>query len=328
MPSANSSVGSLDQSFRFRKPERRNGPARCQQPSAPDGIAPKPPQPKSAFTQFREHLWRQFRAHWKTIIPIAALAVGVSGWFVSGWFKYYLDHRYDFIDGMITTNLGARGGIKDTLAGVQQTVTKTDATLTTLAPFINDVVQHQFESASKLPVATLQERLPAVQHLVSLARDQKIAVNSEVVRTLSRNLLTVASTNQTHSSQIVSDQMLGYYTTLVPFSDADYIINEATDKNTECLSATGASGVLMMHMLFQHCTQHLDSILGPEAVSRHVIFHNLAFRDARIIYSGGPLKLDSVYFVNCTFELQSGKSGRKLAETLLAESPIRHLDLP
>ena len=39
MPCANSSVGPSDQSFHFRRPERRNGLARCQQLSALDDIS-------------------------------------------------------------------------------------------------------------------------------------------------------------------------------------------------------------------------------------------------------------------------------------------------
>jgi hypothetical protein len=66
------------------------------------------------------------------------------------------------------------------------------------------------------------------------------------------------------------------------------------------------------------CKQHLDSLFGPEAARHHLIFSSIVFENARIICNRGPLKLDGVYFINCTFELQNNEPSKKLVETLLA----------
>ncbi len=148
----------------------------------------KPPKPKSAFVQFRDHLWQKIKTHKGMIIFIVTISVAVGGWFVSGWFKYHLDHRYDFIDGMITKNLGAPGGAKETLANVQQTVNRIDSTLTTLQPFIHDVILHQFENASNLPIATFRERLPALKNLLSVANNQKVKIDPKIVNQMGGKL--------------------------------------------------------------------------------------------------------------------------------------------
>ena len=156
-----------------------------------EALGLKPPKPKSAFAQYREHLKQQIKTHWKTALSVIAIVVAVSGWFIGGWFKYYLDHRYDFIDGMITANLNTKGGVKDTLVNIQQTVIRMEATLNVLQPYIHDMVQHQFENVSKLPSATLQQRLPAIQHLLAIAKDQGIKADAPSLDALGRNLSTV-----------------------------------------------------------------------------------------------------------------------------------------
>ena len=79
--------------------------------------------------------------------------------------------------------------------------------------------------------------------------------------------------------------------------------------------------------MYTHCTQHLDPLLGPVAVKNSLIFNGVIFKDVRVIYSGGPLKLDGVYFVDCTFELQPSDKSKVLAETLLASNAVT-LHLP
>jgi len=76
------------------------------------------------------------------------------------------------------------------------------------------------------------------------------------------------------------------------------------------LASNGAHNMLLQGFIFQHCTQHLDAILGPGAVEKELFLQNLAFRDARIIYSGGPLRLKNIYFIDCTFELQPSEPSR------------------
>jgi hypothetical protein len=48
---------------------------------------------------------------------------------------------------------------------------------------------------------------------------------------------------------------------------------------------------------------------------KHVIFQN-----SHIIYRGGPVILEDVYFVNCTFEVVQQSAGQSFAKAILDTS--------
>jgi hypothetical protein len=282
-----------------------------------EALGLKPPKPKSPFTQYREHLWQQIKKHWKAVLPVVALVVAVSGWFIGGWFKYYLDHRYDFIDGMITANLNAKGGVKDTLANMQQTVTKMEATLNTLEPYIHDVVEHQFENVSKLPSATLQERLPAVQHLLAIAKDQGIKADIPSLDALGKNLSTVdtkaasfwptAAQFISYRSQTLASDLPALRRIDLPnCTDHDptpmqLIVKGQAEKQgkhndissfPQTSSPTGRDAELVT-AVYENCRFTLDS---PEEASKVPFLRNqrsfaLTFKQCQIIYRGGSINL-------------------------------------
>jgi hypothetical protein len=49
---------------------------------------------------------------------------------------------------------------------------------------------------------------------------------------------------------------------------------------------------------------------------------NVILRNARVIYKGGPVKLEHVSFVNCTFELPESQPTRRFSETMLQATSI------
>jgi hypothetical protein len=42
------------------------------------------------------------------------------------------------------------------------------------------------------------------------------------------------------------------------------------------------------------------------------------FKDTHIIYKGGPLTMENVYFINCTFEIQQERQGQEFAQAVLS----------
>jgi len=48
---------------------------------------------------------------------------------------------------------------------------------------------------------------------------------------------------------------------------------------------------------------------------------NAVFIASHIIYNGGPLILENVYFINCTFELKVSRNARRLGTSLVAAMP-------
>jgi hypothetical protein len=52
------------------------------------------------------------------------------------------------------------------------------------------------------------------------------------------------------------------------------------------------------------CQQHIDG----------VVWQNVVFLNARIIYGGGPLTLEDVTVVNCTFTVERNNDGFRLLQ--------------
>lgn len=48
---------------------------------------------------------------------------------------------------------------------------------------------------------------------------------------------------------------------------------------------------------------------------------NIIIKDARVVYHGGPLRLENVYFLNCTFDLQREPSTLNFAKAVLEAGP-------
>jgi hypothetical protein len=207
--------------------------------------------------------------------------------------------------------------VNETLANIQQSMGKTEGTLNTLQPYIHDMVQHQFENVSKLPSTTLQERLPAVQHLLAIAKDQEIKGDRSSLDALGRNLSTVdtkaasfwpteAQFLSYRSQTLASDLPALARTDLPSCTDHDptpmqLILKGEADKPgkendissfPDVSSPTGRDAE-MVTSVYENCRFTLDS---PEDASKVPFLRNhrsfvLTFKHCQIIYRGGPIRL-------------------------------------
>ena len=48
---------------------------------------------------------------------------------------------------------------------------------------------------------------------------------------------------------------------------------------------------------------------------------NVIFQNVHIVYNGGPLIMNNVYFVNCTFEMKADKNTQGLALASFSPNP-------
>ncbi len=292
----------------------------------------KPPKPKSAFVQFRDDPWQKIKAHKTTIIPIVAIAVGLGGWFVNGWFRNYLDHRYDFVDGMIANNLSKPGGIKETLGNVQDTTTRIESSLETLKPFIHDVILRQFENASKLPIATFQQRLPALKDLLSVAKNQKVKIDPKIVNQMGGKL-TELPTRPTDYWQAAAN-LVSYRsfntTSWTPQANLLNCTDTAPETATITAPLTSAAGKLELKASmgeYRNCRitldspqdgKHLNSLLAGGMAS-------ITFYRCVVVYRGGPIALILAWDNHV---LDSAAGGKKEASATMSTSgnTVRFMD--
>ena len=215
------------------------------------------------------------------------------------------------------------------------------------------MIDHQFESVSRLPTATLQERLPAIQHLVSLAKDEGVKASPKVLGMLTQKL-GAASTSAVGFWPVAADFITYRSRTL---ADLKYLTRpdippctNATRTSTPTpedaihslrLDANGnvtPKAVPVTSGVYENCIFTLDStgeaanapswIKGTEAQP-----FTLTFRECRIVYHGGRISLldmpDShirLHFVNCLFEFRFANppspAGQKLTQQLLAQNSV------
>jgi hypothetical protein len=72
-------------------------------------------------------------------------------------------------------------------------------------------------------------------------------------------------------------------------------------------------------------TWYLVKISTPQTIKiglDNILLKNVIIQDAVISYQGGPVKLDHVIFVNCTFDISQGATARELASSVLESSTV------
>ena len=57
---------------------------------------------------------------------------------------------------------------------------------------------------------------------------------------------------------------------------------------------------------------------APTVILDGLYAKKMIFVNSRIIYRGGPVTLDNIYFLNCTFEITHGSTGQELAAAILS----------
>ncbi len=178
-------------------------------------------------------------------------------------------------------------------------------------------------------------QLDKVSAQISAAKASGMALDPKVVSRLGSAVLDIAKSKHPelqNASWNVMNQLLGYYSSIITPTAQEIerhgFLVRGKDQDQECIGAGQSSGIVMQGAIFEHCTQHLDEILGPSAVGRGLFFEYMIFRDVRVIYKGGPLRMREVYFINCTFELQPSPGSELLARTFLAVNHVPQLQLP
>ena len=49
---------------------------------------------------------------------------------------------------------------------------------------------------------------------------------------------------------------------------------------------------------------------------------NVVLQNVTVVYQGGPVILENIYFVGCTFAINQSAASRELSATLLKPSPV------
>ena len=279
---------------------------------------------------------------WISVLITASFTL--ASIFGGGQYKYHLDHKNDgfnkAVDDRIGEVLKAPNGVLEILGQIRDKTNATATTLDTLKPYIQSLVTHQVDSASKLPTHALAEQLPAVNTLLTVAMDQKIRIQSEITSDLRKNLLKVDSSSTDYwpvAAQLVnyrSEAAVGWNRINVPDCSKDNI----TFSGATHLEQFSDGRAVMTRGLatFHHCALILDSSEAQNLMSQGLSVGDVTFDDCIILYNGGPINIKPIRylhgippsttlnFVKCVFLFKLASPpppvGQRLTTELLASN--------
>jgi hypothetical protein len=232
---------------------------------------------------------------WVTIfVAVASIMATVACTYFPRWTDQGKKDRSEAINRQIEDFLNSAGGVSDKLNSLQITTTDTNATLKTLQPYIQGLVQHQFDAASKLSPQALRGQLPSVAVLIQVARTERIQIPQRASDQLSKNLLRVP------------DSALGYWPAtaeLVSFrsqghgSSGGLSMPDCTDAPPHPLtvSSVDANGGITgsNQPFYENCRFTIDSPKDNSRFNAFIrgAFPDIEFRHCLIVYRGGSFTL-------------------------------------
>jgi hypothetical protein len=287
----------------------------------------------------------RFAINHKAFSAVLAIILCLAGIFGGGYFRWWLDHRQDgfnsAVDGRIRAVLVEPGGVQPTLSDIEKKVDKANTTLDTLQPFIQDVIKHQFESVSKLSTQTLIERIPSVRTLLAAAKDEGVHIDPRIIADTGGKYVEASGRN--HAAWGAALGFLNYKSFLNSLSTSipmltgkgnyDVYFNLPWDNRWPRPQVASSFAAVPRQLAAQSDFIGKDFnegkptgpallvVSGGSAILDGLQLRHVVFRNTHILYSGGPLRMTDVYFVDCVFEMPTAKNTQGLAVAALDASP-------
>jgi hypothetical protein len=291
--------------------------------------------PKSPTSRTRLLVW----------IPLIALVLGAA---------YFLYPRYETHEAQDFAN-DVNRLIDSKLADPSKKIDKVSDDVATmkgqlqiLAPLIQELIARKISQSVTLPEKEFLSSLPELRDAVRTGTQLRINVDPSLVGKSATRAIEVS--NKHPEVWTAATELLGYRSMLTA-SEAPTI---SPDAKPLPLKGSWNMGPLVENNGVAITVTIPPKIVPAESAARYeVIGENLnpggtggpasAFLDGHgdaslgidnfwiknviisnslIVYHGGPLRLENVYFVNCRFDLSPERDGRKLADKLLAAASV------
>jgi len=283
---------------------------------------------------------------WVKANPWISLALSVILTAFSVFVGYWLNHHNEWWKGDVDARVRAvleekPGGVLETLKQVRDTVNRTDEKLKTLQPFIQDVIKHQFENVSKLPTGALVPRIPALENLVAVAKNQNVTVDPKIVTEVGTKLVDASRQNAEAWNAVLrwveyksfNNSFFSFLpdTTNEPTFTDRYVINLPPSAYPPSILLKGkapADVAAQTGYIGQDRNKGLTFgpawivMEGGEVGIDALDLRNVVFHRVQISYlGGGPVWMKNVYFIDCTFKMTITPVAQNLALALLEPEP-------
>jgi uncharacterized membrane protein len=280
------------------------------------------------------------------VIALLAVLVTVFAIPASGLFGHYLQSRDNADNQKIDSRIDSKlNPINAQLTDIDGKITKLQATLNTLQPFIQDLVQKEMTTASAMSKPEFEAALPKIAHALTTARNQNLTVQTSAVNRVSERLLAI-DPHTTPDFWPAAAALISYrderpaHPTLPDCAKQTPGLTMSTP-----LRAPFPHGKYGEGLEYKNCTIVLDDANEVVNSNLWIVEHRSMKQDPRsnqqftltldnvhVIYRGGTIiPADIIIFNSCTFELNIQKipppRAQSLTHLLLASRNVQTLTL-
>jgi hypothetical protein len=294
--------------------------------------APIPPPPETGQPRYNPPTHGNW-AQWGAIV--GALLIGITNIGTTWWF-HHTESSAKSSDEHVNTVIDTK--LKPAIDSINDHIDKKLEPINAKLDDLNTRVgklEGRFEEldAEQKKLAKLQ--LDKLSAQIAIAQKSGKHFDAATVRALGNDLVSMASNPDKDIQQQawhVTNRLISYYS----FTNAeDSFVGMMEKYGAATLRGVHRTDECLVHhqaqtarihfkgVIFENCTIHLDGETGDGNT-----FDTVLFRNVNILYRGGFLRLNTVAFVNCNFQMDLNDQSKRLTETLLASNVIPNITLP
>jgi hypothetical protein len=289
----------------------------------------KPPAAKSAFANFREDLWQKIKTHKGTIISLTAIVIAVVGWFGSGLFKYYLDHRNGGFNASVNGLIDAKLTLPNAKLGeLGERLARVEGKLDTLLALKSVALSGQYAKRGNVSLA-MKVADDAKTYLLSAVTAKVPSPPQyfhDAVVTLDEAVV------QSHGQTDLLRRLNAFRITLAQYRSGLEPVPDWTARIRQqkrgVMYINGIGGQLIGDEINgEGVTSGNDIQLGPKlgrlSENNRIVngsqtldgihWRSTIFVGIHIRYKGGEVELTNVMFINCTFDFPPTERGARVA---------------
>ena len=216
---------------------------------------------------------------------------------------------------------------------------KLDETNQKIDGLLKDVFDRAFPKAGATKAA-LREAIPQANVILAIAKRENLRLNPTVLSEYGKGLISLKGDADAwrsltvllnYSSQVNNGPMLPS-----PMgARTHYFIENFSSTSTPSVSAFGVAdwehsarlnkiGVDMNKGMKEG--NAFIQVEGDVVRLDEMEIKNVIFRNVHIVYWGGQLQMDNVYFLNCTFEIYQKQRSENLVAKLLSSNPVQEFN--
>jgi hypothetical protein len=227
----------------------------------------------------------------------------------------------------------------DKLSEIEVKIAEISGKLEVYDPMLREYWRDRLKKSAQLSPRDFKSSLGELSKTVTAATEAKIAVDPLLVSQIGKRVFDLAAKTPDQAS---------YWQAALSFVDYRSALNPSPvppAKATPLLHATTHYTIFEeagppvtqafvygdvprdQAAVYEHIGQDLNKnnprgdafliVQAKRVILDGMDIRNVVFENVHIVYGGGPLKMENIFFVNCTFELPQTRVGQELAETVL-----------